>query len=84
MLEEVGKDDKTLTTLGGKTMIWHQILGHIGEKAIQALKGKGMVEGMTDCTLDFDFYEHFIYGKHNWAHICIWHYKSKGNSIINT
>ena len=22
-----------------------------------------MVEGMTDCTLDFDFCEHFIYGK---------------------
>ena len=63
MLEEVGKDDKTLTTSGGKTMIWHQILGHIGEKAIQALKGKGMVEGVTDCTLDFDSYEHFRYGK---------------------
>jgi IS30 family transposase len=24
-----------------------------------------MVEGMSNCTLDFDFCEHFIYGKHN-------------------
>ena len=65
VLEEGGKDDKTLTTSGGKTMLWHQSLGHIGEKGIQFLQGKGMVEGMTDCTLDFDFCEHFIYGKQN-------------------
>jgi hypothetical protein len=24
-----------------------------------------MFEGMSNCTLDFDFCEHFIYGKHN-------------------
>ena len=24
-----------------------------------------MVQGITDCTLDFDFYEHYIYGKQN-------------------
>jgi hypothetical protein len=24
-----------------------------------------MVEGMSNCTLDFDFCEHCIYGKHN-------------------
>ena len=24
-----------------------------------------MVEGMSNCTLDFDFYEHCINGKHN-------------------
>jgi hypothetical protein len=24
-----------------------------------------MVEGMSNCTLDFYFYEHCIYGKHN-------------------
>jgi hypothetical protein len=50
-----------------KTMLWHQILGHIGEKGLRALHGKGMVEGMSDCTLDFDFYEHCIYGKQNWV-----------------
>ena len=26
-----------------------------------------MVEGMNDCTMDFYFYEHCIYGKHNWV-----------------
>ena len=32
-----------------------------------ALQRKGMVKGMIDCTLAFDFYEHCIYGKHNWV-----------------
>ena len=63
VLEEGGKDDKTITAPGGKTMLWHQILVHIGEKGLWALQGKDMVEGMTDYTLDFDFCEHFIYGK---------------------
>ena len=34
VLDEGGKDDKTLTASGGKTMLWHQILGHIGEKGL--------------------------------------------------
>ena len=34
VLEEGGKDEKILTALGGKTMLWHQILGHIGEKGL--------------------------------------------------
>ena len=46
-------------------MLWHQIMEHIGEKGLRALQGKGMVEGMTDFTLDFDFCEHCIYGKQN-------------------
>ena len=65
MLEEGGKDDKTLTASRGKTMLWHQRLGHIGENGLRALQGRGMVEGMTDFTLDFDFCEHCIYGKQN-------------------
>ena len=48
-----------------KTMLWHQRLGHIGEKGLQTLHGEGMVEGMSNCTLDFDFCEHSIYGKKN-------------------
>ena len=63
LLEERRKDDKTLTALGGKTMMWQQRMGHIEEKGLQTLQGKGMVEGMTLCTLDFDFCEHCIYGK---------------------
>ena len=54
VLEEGSKDDKTLTASGGKTMMWHQRTRHIGEKGLRALQGKGMVEGMTDCTLYFD------------------------------
>jgi len=29
------------------------------------LKNKNLVEGMSDCNLEFDFCEHFIYGKQN-------------------
>ena len=61
--EEGGKDDRNLSASGGKTMLWHQRLGHIREKGLHALQGKGMVEGMIDCTLYFDLCEHYIYGK---------------------
>jgi hypothetical protein len=46
-------------------MLWHQRLGHIGEKGLRLLHGKGMVEGMSNCSLDFDFCEHCLYGKKN-------------------
>jgi hypothetical protein len=46
-------------------MLWHQILGHIREKGLRLLHSKGMVEGMSNCSLDFDFCEHCVYGKHN-------------------
>ena len=32
-------------------MLWHQRLGHIGEKVLQLLHGKGMVEGMSNFSL---------------------------------
>jgi hypothetical protein len=46
-------------------MLWHQRLGHIGEKGLRTLHGKSMVEGMSNCTMDFDFFKHCIYGKQN-------------------
>jgi hypothetical protein len=46
-------------------MLWHQRLRHIGEKGLRLLYGKGMVEGMSNYSLDFDFYEHCVYGKQN-------------------
>jgi hypothetical protein len=46
-------------------MLWHQRLGHIGDKGLKVLHGKGMVEGMSNFYLNFDFYEHCLYGKHN-------------------
>ena len=44
-------------------MPWHQRLGHIGEKGLQSLQGKGM----SNYNLDFNFCEHCLYGKHNWV-----------------
>eukprot|EP00253_Pinus_taeda_P035873 PITA_35873 len=48
-----------------KTMLWHQRLGHIGEKGLRILHGKGMVEGMSNSSLDFDCCENCVYGKQN-------------------
>jgi hypothetical protein len=44
-------------------MLCHQILGHIGEKGSHALKNKNLFDGLNDCVLEFDFCEHYIYGK---------------------
>jgi hypothetical protein len=59
------KEYKTNIVPRKKTMLWHQRLENIGEKGLRTLHGKGMVEGMSNCTLDFDFCEHCIYGKQN-------------------
>ena len=56
-----------LAVSGEKTMLWHQRLGHIGGKGLQILHGNGMVEAMSNWSLDFDFYEHCVYGKYNWV-----------------
>jgi len=48
-----------------KTMLWHQRLRHIGEKGLQILHVNCMVECMSNFSLDFDFYEHCVYGKKN-------------------
>jgi hypothetical protein len=45
-----------------KAMLLHQRVGHIGEKGLRLLHSKGMVEGMYNCSLDFYFCEHCIYG----------------------
>ena len=59
-------------------MLWHQRLGHIREKGLRALQGKGMVEGMTNYTLDFDLCEHCIYGKRNWVRFAFCATRAKG------
>jgi hypothetical protein len=40
--EHTNKENKTDIVPGKKTMIWHQRLGHIGEKDLRSLHGKGM------------------------------------------
>eukprot|EP00253_Pinus_taeda_P030686 PITA_30686 len=39
---------ENLVVSGEKTMLWHQRLGHIGEKGLRTLHGKGMVEAFID------------------------------------
>ena len=46
-------------------MIWHQRLGHIGEKGLQIQHVNGMIEGMSNFSLDFNFFENCVYGKQN-------------------
>eukprot|EP00253_Pinus_taeda_P006039 PITA_06039 len=63
MVPENGAEN--LVVSGEKTMLWHQRLGHIGEKGLRILHRKGMVEGMSNSSLDFDFCENCVYGKQN-------------------
>ena len=57
--------ERTPTVSGEKVMSRHQRLGNIGEKGLRLLHGKGMVEGMSNFSLDFDFCEHCLYGNKN-------------------
>eukprot|EP00253_Pinus_taeda_P009547 PITA_09547 len=54
---------KNIVVSEEKTMLWHQRLGHIGEKGLIILHGKGMVKGMSNSSLDFYFCENCVYGK---------------------
>ena len=54
---------ESLTVSREKTMLWHQRLEHIGDKGLQILHGNGMVECMSNSSLDFNFCEHCVYGK---------------------
>ena len=48
VLEQTNIEYKTNIVPEKKTMMWHQRLGHIGEKGLQTLHGKGMIEGMSN------------------------------------
>jgi hypothetical protein len=50
-------------------MLWHQRLGHIGEKGLRVLKSKNLVDGLNDCVLQFDFCKHCIYGNAHWGRV---------------
>ena len=65
MVPESGAE--SLVVSGEKTMLWHQRLGHIGEKGLRILHRNSMVEGMSNFSLDFDFCENCVYGKQNWV-----------------
>jgi hypothetical protein len=59
------EEERNPIVYGEKVMMWHQRLGHIREKGLRLLHGKGMVEGMSNSSLDFYFCEHCVYGKKN-------------------
>ena len=59
------EERKVFNVSRGDTILWHQRLGHIGEKGIQSLQGKVMVEGMSNCNSYFYICEHCLYGKQN-------------------
>eukprot|EP00253_Pinus_taeda_P009228 PITA_09228 len=63
MVHENGAEN--LVVSGEKTMLWHERLGHIGEKGLRIIHGKGMVGGMSNSSLDFNFCENYVYGKQN-------------------
>jgi hypothetical protein len=66
IVPEIGAEEEITPTVSGeKVILWHQRLGHIGEKVIRLLHGKGILEGMSNYSLDFDLCEHFLYGKKN-------------------
>jgi hypothetical protein len=66
IVHDIGfEEERNPTVSGEKVMLWHQRPGYIGEKDLRLLHGKGMVEGMSNCSLKFDFCEHCVYGKHN-------------------
>ena len=56
---------KVLDVSRGDIMLWHQRLGYTRETGLQSLQGKGMVEGMSNCTSYFIFCEHYLYGTQN-------------------
>ena len=55
------KYDSIYSCLVDLTMLWHQWMGYIGEKALLAMKNKGI----PDFSLEIEFFEHCIYGKQN-------------------
>jgi hypothetical protein len=66
VLDIGAKEEKNPIVSREKAMLWHQRLGHIREKGIRLLNGKGMVnEGMSNFSLDFYFCEHCVYVKYN-------------------
>ena len=63
--ESKDEESKVPNVSGEDIMLWHQILGHNRERGLQSLQGKGMVEGMSNCNLDFVVCEHCLYVKQN-------------------
>jgi hypothetical protein len=66
------------------SLLKNKQMGHIGEKGIQPMHNKGMVEGFLDCNLEVDFCEHCIYGKQNWVRFTSTLTRGKWDSRIDS
>jgi transposase InsO family protein len=62
-LSQVGSTDSIRHDEFDPTRLWHERMGHIGEKGLRDMQRKGMVEGLPECGLEVNFCEHCIYGK---------------------
>ena len=66
---DIGEDNSEINIIPSltieKTMLWHKIMGHIRGKGIQVMKTKGMIEEISNCSLDFEFCKDCVYGKQN-------------------
>ena len=63
MVPESGVE--SLAVSGEHIILWHQRLGHIGQKGLKIPHRNGMVEGISNFSLNFDFCENCVYGKQN-------------------
>jgi hypothetical protein len=59
------EEEKTFAVSEEKVVSWNQRLRHIGEKGLRLLHSKGIVEAMSNFSLDLDLCEHCVYGKNN-------------------
>ena len=53
--EDSSETKRTPSSSIEKIMMWHQRMGHIGEKGLRVMKSKGMIEGISNFSLDFEF-----------------------------
>jgi hypothetical protein len=60
------EEEKNPTVSGENTMLWHQRLGHIREKGLRLLHGKGMVEGMSNSLWILIFVNIVYMGRRIW------------------
>jgi hypothetical protein len=60
---ELIQTDLTTHNKFNPTMLWHKMMGHIGEEGRRSMHNKGMVEEFPKFNLEFEFCKHFIYGK---------------------
>jgi len=49
----VGDASAAAAEKGDTTRLWHMCLGHMSEKGLQVLHGKGVLPGIKSCKLDF-------------------------------